>query len=276
MKAIILDIDGTLYSSDKGILPRTKEALINAQKQGMKVILASGRPTTGMLGVARDLKMDEYHGLIVSYNGSKVIDCMTNEELFNQPMTVEEGKAVLEHMKQFDVSPMIDKDDYMYVNDVFGCQVEFRGMDLNVIEYESRGGGYKLCEKDDLAAFLDYPINKILTAGQPDYLASVYQEMMAPFKDELNCVFTADFYFEFTAQGIDKAKALNTVLTPMGILPEETMAFGDGHNDKTMLEYAGLGVAMSNAVDDLKTIADKITTSNDEDGIAIVVEKYIK
>lgn len=276
MKAIILDIDGTLYSSDKGILPRTKEALINAQKQGMKVILASGRPTTGMLGVARDLKMDEYHGLIVSYNGSKVIDCMTNEELFNQPMTVEEGKAVLEHMKQFDVSPMIDKDDYMYVNDVFGCQVKFRGMDLNVIEYESRGGGYKLCEKDDLAAFLDYPINKILTAGQPDYLASVYQEMMAPFKDELNCVFTADFYFEFTAQGIDKAKALNTVLTPMGILPEETMAFGDGHNDKTMLEYAGLGVAMSNAVDDLKTIADKITTSNDEDGIAIVVEKYIK
>lgn len=273
LKTVVLDIDGTLLNSQKEISTKTKECLINLQKNGDKLILASGRPTTGMTDLAKQLKMDEHHGLLVSYNGSKVIDCSNNEELFNQVMSIEDGKAVLEHMKQFDVSPMIDKGNYMYVNDVFGCVIDYRGSLFNIIEYESRGGNYKLCEKDDLAAFLDYPINKILTAGDPDYLASVYEQMMTPFKEKLNCVFTADFYFEFTAKGIDKAKALDTVLRPLNIFPEDIIAFGDGHNDKTMLEYAGIGVAMENAVDDLKQSADVITLSNDMDGIVYFLNK---
>lgn len=268
LKTIVLDIDGTLLTSEKIISDKTKNCLIDLQQQGNKVILASGRPTTGMMSLSKELKMDQYRGLLVSYNGSKVIDCSTNEELFNQAMSVEDGKAVLEHMKQFDVSPMIDKEDYMYVNDVFGCVIDYKGKPFNIIEYESRGGQYKLCEKDDLAAFLDYPINKILTAAQPDYLARVAKDMMAPFKEKLNCVFTADFYFEFTAKGIDKAKALDTVLRPLEIFPEDVIAFGDGHNDKTMLDYAGVGVAMANAVEDLKNSADMVTLSNDQDGIA--------
>ncbi|WP_252989634.1 HAD hydrolase family protein, partial [Listeria monocytogenes] len=76
----------------------------------------------------------------------------------------------------------------------------------------------------DLAAFLDYHLSQILTAGDPAYMQKNYQEMMAPIKDTLNCVFTADLYFEFTAQGIDKAKALDTVLTPMGIHAENVIA----------------------------------------------------
>lgn len=267
LKTIVLDIDGTLLTSQKTISEKTKECLIDLQKEGNKLILASGRPTTGMVDLANQLKMDKYSGLLVSYNGAKVIDCTTKEELYNQAMSVEEGKAVLEHLKNFDVSPMIDKEDYMYVNDVFDCVIDYKDEPFNVIKYESRGGHYKLCEKDDLAAFLDYPINKILTAGEPEYLSSVYKEMMRPFEDKLNCVFTADFYFEFTAKGIDKAKALDTVLRPMGIFPEDVIAFGDGHNDKTMLDYAGVGVAMENAVDDLKISANMVTLSNDTDGI---------
>lgn len=272
MKTIVLDIDGTLYTSEKRISKKTKECLINLQKNGHKVILASGRPTTGMLELAEELELGKNKGLIVSYNGSKVIDALTGEEIFNQAMSVSEGKAVLEHLKQFDVSVMIDKQDYMYVNDVFGCTINYKGTPFNIIEYESRGGHYKLCEKDDLAAFLDYPINKILTAGEPDYLASVYEQMQAPFKETLNCVFTADFYFEFTAKGIDKAKALDTVLRPLNIFPEDVIAFGDGHNDRTMLEYAGIGVAMGNAVDDLKKVSDVVTLSNDEEGISYFFE----
>ena len=274
MKAIVLDIDGTLYNHQKQISKKTKVSLLKAQEQGIKVILASGRPTTGMWEAARELALDKHHGLLVSYNGSKVIDCSTGEELFNQAMTVAEGKAVLEHMKAFDVTVMIDKEDYMYVNDVFSCTLDYKGQPLNVVEYEARGGFYKLCEKEDLAAFLDYPINKILTAGEPEYLLEVVEQMKAPFEGKLNCVFTADFYFEFTAQGIDKAKALDTVLSPMGIEAKDVVAFGDGHNDRTMIEYAGLGVAMENAVEELKLAADRVTASNDEDGIARVLEEY--
>ncbi|WP_238881874.1 Cof-type HAD-IIB family hydrolase [Clostridium sp. YIM B02551] len=276
IKVIIMDVDGTLTNSKKEITKKTKEALIKAQESGVILVLASGRPTSGLMDFAKELKMNENHGLLVSFNGSKVVDCETNEVLFNETMSVEQGQAVLEHMKKFDVRPMIDKGDYMYVNDVFNNQINNNGTSINIIQYESRGGKFKLCEKDDLAAFADYPLNKILTAGDPDYLKEHYKEMMEPFKDSLCCVFTAPFYFEFTAEGIDKAKALDTVLTPMGYKKEEMIAFGDGHNDASMVKYAGIGVAMANAVDDLKAIADEVTLSNEEDGIAYTLSKYFK
>ena len=276
IKVIIMDVDGTLTNKNKIITDKTKNALLKAQAAGAILILASGRPTSGLMDLAKELKMDENHGLLVSYNGSKVIDCETHKVLFNEAMRVEEGQAVLEHLKQFNVRPMIDKDDYMYVNDVFDNEIYYKGKPLNIIQYEARGGKYKLCEKEDLAAFANYPLNKILTAGDPEYLQAHYKEMMEPFKDTLSCMFTSDVYFEFTAKGIDKAKALDTVLIPMGYKKEEMIAFGDGHNDASMIKYAGIGVAMANAVEDLKQIADEVTLSYEEDGIAHTLSKYIK
>ncbi len=274
IKVIIMDVDGTLTNSKKAITQKTKEALIEAQNNGALLVLASGRPTSGLVDFAKELEMNKHHGLLVCFNGSKVIDCETNEVLFNEPMTVEEGQAVLEHMKKFKVKPMIDKDDYLYVNNVYDCYVEVNNEPFNIIQYEARNGKFKLCEKDDLVNFADYPLNKILTAGDPEYLKEHYKEMMKPFKDSLSCMFTASFYFEFTAKGIDKAKALDCVLTPMGYKREEMIAFGDGHNDISIVKYAGIGVAMDNAVDDLKNVADEITFSNEEDGIAHTLSKY--
>ena len=118
-KIIIMDVDGTLTNSQKIVTPKTKAALMKAQELGIKLILASGRPTSGLIGLGHELQMDKYHGLFVCYNGSKVVDCQTKEELFNQPLSIEEGKAVLEHMKKFNrVRPMIDKGEYMFVNNV--------------------------------------------------------------------------------------------------------------------------------------------------------------
>lgn len=252
IKVIVMDVDGTLTNSKKIITKKTKETLIEAQNNGVLLVLASGRPTSGLIDFAKELEMDKHHGLLVCFNGSKVIDCETNEILFNETMTVEEGQAVLEHLKKFNIKPMIDKDDYLYVNDVFDCNIQIKNEPFNIIQYEARGGKFKLCEKDNLVAFADYPLNKILTAGDPEYLEEHYKEIMEPFKDSLSCMFTAPFYFEFTAKGIDKAKALDTVLTPMGYKREEIIAFGDGHNDISIIKYAGIGIAMDNAVDALK------------------------
>lgn len=276
IKVIMMDVDGTLTNSQKKISPKTKEALLKAQKAGAILILASGRPTSGLRDFEQELQMDKNHGLLVCYNGSKVVDCETNEVLFNQAMSVSEGKAVLEHMKKFDrVRPMIDKGEYMYVNNVYDNMITLNGKPFNVMEYESRGGKYKLCEVDDLAEFLDYEINKILTFGDPEYLQDNYKEMMAPFDGKLSCMFTGPFYFEFTAMGIDKAKALDAVLKPLGYTQDEMIAFGDGQNDASMVNYAGIGVAMANAVDELKAIAQDVTLSNDEDGIAESLYKYM-
>ena len=275
IKAIVMDVDGTLTNDKKEITPKTREVLLKAQKQGILLILASGRPTTGLVEMGKVLEMDKNNGLFISYNGSKVINFQTGEELFNEPLKLEDAKAVLEHMKKFEIKPMIDKGDYMYVNDVYNCMIRFRNEPFNVIKYESRGGNYKLCEIDDLAAFVDYPLNKILTAGEPEYLQEHYIEMMEPFKDKLNCMFTGPFYFEFTAKDIDKAKALDTVLKPLDITADEVIAFGDGHNDISIIKYAGTGVAMENAVADLKEAADEITLSNEQDGIAESLLKHI-
>ena len=275
IKAIVMDVDGTLTNDKKEITPKTREVLLKAQEQGILLILASGRPTTGLVEMGKVLEMDKNNGLFISYNGSKVVNFQTGEELFNEPLKLEDAKAVLEHMKKFEIKPMIDKGDYMYVNDVYNCMIRFRGEPFNVIKYESRGGNYKLCEIDDLAAFVDYPLNKILTADEPEYLQEHYIEMMEPFKDKLNCMFTGPFYFEFTAKDIDKAKALDTVLKPLDITADEVIAFGDGHNDISIIKYAGTGVAMENAIADLKEAADEITLSNEQDGIAESLLKHI-
>lgn len=275
IKAIVLDIDGTLLTSKKVISAKTKQALIAAQEKGIKVILASGRPTTGMYTLAKELEMTKYEGYLVSYNGSRVTDCKTNDVLFNQTMSVETGQSILEHLKNFDVLPMIDKEDYLYVNDVYNNILKLPDGDFNIIEYEARGGNFKLCEIDDLAAFATFPINKILIAAQPEYLQKHVKAIHTPFDETVTAAFSAPFYFEFTDKGIDKAKALNTVFPDLGIHSYNMIAFGDGHNDRSIIEYAGIGVAMGNAVEELKAVADDVTLSCDEDGIAAGLDKYL-
>lgn len=275
IKAIAMDMDGTLLNEGKIISSKTKAALLEAQRQGVKVILTSGRPTPGLFKYAEELAMEEYDGIGLSFNGAHVLDYQTNEVLFEQPLPLETSKAILEHLKNFDVKPMVCHQNYMYVNDVFDNRIHFANEEINIIEYEARAGGYKLCEVNDLAGFCDFPLHKVLVAADPDYLKKHYQEMMRPFEGQVSALFSAPFYFEFTDLGITKAKAIAAVLPKLDVKKEELMAFGDGQNDQAMIEYAGIGVAMGNATPELKQVADEITLSNNEDGIAHTLEKYL-
>lgn len=276
MKKIILtDIDGTLLNSEKKLTPKTKEALIKAQKLGHRLVLCSGRPTSGLYDLVDELDMKKYNSLLISFNGARVTECRTNKVLYNRTISINDSKDVLNHLKKFNVKPMIVKDNYMYVNNVFDNMITADGKTFNVIEYESRAGKFLLCEKEDLSSFVDYPLNKILIAGEPEYLQDNYKAIMEPFKDTLSCMFTASFFFEFTAKGIDKGNAIREVILPLGYKKEDIISFGDGENDISMIEQSGLGIAMGNAIDKLKEKAANITLSNDEDGIAFALEKYL-
>ena len=279
IKLILLDVDGTLATSQKQISPDTKAALLKVQEGGVKLALCSGRPDRGLYPWAEELRMTEYGGFFVCYNGGRVLDCRTGKVLFDQPLPIEDAKAVLEHMRRFQVMPMVSRGEYMYVTDVFRHDIRpgLPGFPeiFNVMRYEARGNGYLLCEKRDLAAFLDFSPNKILTYGDPCYLREHWREMAEPFAERLACMFTAPFYFEFTAKGVDKARAIDSALSPLGYAPSEMMAFGDAQNDVSMLRYAGLGVAMGNAVDEVRQLADEVTASNDEDGIARSLYKHL-
>ena len=274
IKAILLDIDGTLTNDQKVITPRTREALLKCQEKGVVLVLASGRTANGLSTYAADLDLAHHGGVLVCYNGAKSLNCETGQVYFEQSMTVEQGKRVLEHMKKFDVAPVIDHGEYMYVNDCF-FTIERDGKPWYIIEYEGHSNNYKLCEKRDLAAYADWRINKILNAGQPEYLQQVAEEMAAPFEGELSAMFTAPWYFEFTPLGVDKVRALKDTFDVLGINQSEVMSFGDAQNDLTMIKWAKVGVAMGNAVDEVKAEADYVTTDNNSDGIADALEHLV-
>ncbi len=275
IKAIVLDMDGTLLNSNKEISDLTRKALIEAQENGVRVILASGRPTQGMTHFAKELKMDEHHGLLVSYNGACVIDVSTNETIYEKSLTVEEGQKILRHLSKFKVIPMVEKGDTMYVNDVFSGMINTSRGEINIIQYESRGGGYLLGEAKDLSSIVDHRLPKILVAAEKQYYDEHIHEIFSPFEGQVNGMFSAEFYFEFTALGVDKAQALDTVLHMYDIEAEELIAFGDGENDLSLINYAGIGVAMGNAVESVLKAADDVTLSHDEDGIAVSLQKYL-
>lgn len=275
IKAILLDIDGTLTNDNKVITPKTREALLKAQSAGIKLAIASGRPEKGLYKYARELEMDKNHGIFICYNGARVVDCQSGDVLFSHTMTACEAKEVLRHVSKFEVTPVVTNGDYMHTSNVYGCMIEYKGKPFNVIEYECRGNGYLLCEQKSLADWVNFPVEKILTAGHPDYLQAHYKEMQAPFSDKLNCMFTADWYFEYTAKGIDKGKAIDIAFKKLGITSDQMIAFGDAQNDMSMLKYVGIGVAMGNATDEVKAIANEVTLDNNSDGIAQSLYRHL-
>lgn len=272
-KAILLDIDGTLTNDQKVIAPRTRDALLAAQDDGAVLVLASGRPSMGLTGFADVLHMKDHNGVFVCFNGAKSINYQTNEVYFQQTLSVDQGKRVLEHMHEFDVCPIYDRDAYMYLENAF-FTIERDGSPWNIAEYEAHNNNYLLCEVADNAAFMDWELNKILVAGQPEYLQKVWKQMATPFEGELSSMFTAPFYYEFTPLGVDKTRALSETFATLGIDRSEVIAFGDAQNDQSMIEWAGTGVAMGNAVDEVKAVADYVTLSNNDDGIAAALEHF--
>lgn len=101
-----------------------------------------------------------------------------------------------------------------------------------------------------------------------------WQAMSEPFQETLSCMFTAPFYYEFTAKGVDKSSAIDFIFKKLDLSPEEAAAYGDAQNDAAMLKQVGLGIAMGNAVEELKAIADEVTAGNEEEGIARSLERH--
>lgn len=263
-KMIVLDIDGTLTNDEKIITPRTKNALMRAQEEGVILVLASGRPDAGLVKISSELELENHHGLLLAYNGGKVLDAQTKEVLYEKSIPLDRAKAFLSHLEQFPVIPMVYDFPYLIVPDKDGYKVEYEGRinDLTVKELSPLG------EK------IYFSPVKILSSAPNKVLLSVMDEITKPFEEEFAFILSAPYYLECNMKGISKADSLAKVCDSLHITSEEVMAFGDAQNDLSMIQFAGLGVAMGNACEELKEAADEITLSNNEDGIAAVVEKY--
>jgi len=265
-KLVALDIDGTLKNSNNQITSVTKEILIKAQKMGMKIVLASGRPTPGLRHEAKELLLDQFGGYLLAFNGAKVVDVKTNETIYEQTLTIEQAKKVYDRAKEYQLACLTYDGDVIITEDV----------DDQYVCVEARINDIQKKKVDHLKNVFKDPIPKVLLTGDPHYVATILDEFKEPFKDSLSIYRSAPFFIEVMTNGIDKAASLDRLARSLGIKQEEVIAFGDGYNDLSMIEYAGLGVAMDNAIDEVKQRADLITKSNDEDGIAYTLTQLWK
>ncbi len=276
IKTILLDIDGTLTNSEKKITPLTKATLLDAQDKGVKLCLASGRATFGLLKLAHELKMDEYGGYLISYNGARVTSADGKNEYFANFLNKDRAKALIKHLSKFEeLSYVLEEDNYVLIEDCFKNTIEYKGNSFNVLQYETRMNNLLIKEEYDLVKYLDHDTPKVLTYASPEYLRENYEKMKEGF-DDLSAVFSADFFFEFTNKGIDKGNVIKDVLYgKLGLKLDEMVAFGDAENDISMLKTVGLGICMANGQQKAKQVADRICGDNDHDGIAYALREII-
>ncbi len=262
-KIIALDIDGTLYTSDKKISPATKEALLKAQELGCILVLASGRPTAGLLSIADALDMQKHHGLLLAYNGGVVTDYTSGRIIYSNTIPNPLAKRLLRHLETSPVNPIVDDGETIYTTDPEGFK----------IPYESSSNHLKIKTVANICDAVTFDPAKILIAAPKETLAIETEFIQAPFKENLSFVLSAPFYLEATPFGVNKADSMEKACAALGLTSQDVLAFGDAQNDIPMLTFAGTAIAMGNACDALKQIADFVTTSNNDDGIAVALKK---
>jgi len=263
-KMIVLDLDDTLLRDDQTISPRTKEALMRAQAEGVKVVLASGRPTYGMVGIAKELELEKFGSFILSFNGAKIINCKTGEELFSSTLSVDTVHELYAKSQEENVSILTYLGDQIIT--------EWKN---EYTEVESGLTGMNIREVDSFVQTVDVPVVKSLMVAAPERLIEVEKKLKQQYAGKLNVMRSKPFFLEFTEVGVDKGTSLHHLIQNLGIAQTEVIAMGDSYNDVAMIEFAGLGVAMGNAPDDIKALADYVTDTNMNDGVAKVVEKFV-
>lgn len=263
---LVLDLDGTLTNSQKEITPPTLEALIRLQERGKKVVLASGRPTFGVEPLARQLHLERYGSYILSFNGARITDCRSGKTIYNKTLPPETIPDIYQIASQFPVDILGYSSDSLY-----------SGLKPNQYsELESRINHIPLTHTEDFCQTVSaFANNKVLLTGEPADIAAAKDTLTAHFRGLLGIYCSDPFFLEIVPQRIDKAHSLQKLLSSIGLSADEMICCGDGFNDLTMIEYAGLGVAMENAQPLVREKADYITKSNDEDGVLHVIEEFM-
>ena len=263
-RIIALDLDGTLTNHDKVVTPRTRQALLQAQDKGAIIVLASGRPTYGIMPVADCLEMEKRGGYILSYNGGNIVNAKTGEKLFSQFLP--------DH-----VLPLL----YRYAREHNHALLGYAGNEIITetpddpyVKEESRINKMDIRQVDNLLVSLEPHPTKLLMTGDPTDMLRAENELVELLGEKMDIFRSAPFFLELVPKGIDKAQSLLRLLSNIDLTPADMIAFGDGYNDLSMLKLAGMGVAMANAAPEVRAEADYVTLSNEEDGVAEALKHF--
>lgn len=265
-KLLVLDVDGTLLNDAKEITKRTLSALLKIQQMGVRVVLASGRPSYGLMKVAKTLELGNYGGFILSYNGCQIINAQNGEILFERRINPEMLPYLEKKARKNGFALFTYHDNLILTNN---------SDDEHVLD-EAELNDLVVIEEEEFSTAIDFaPCKCMLVSDDEAALVALEEHWKKRLSGVLDVFRSEPFFLEVVPCSVDKANTLGALLEHLGVKREEVMAIGDGTCDVAMLQLAGMGVAMGQAPDSVKACADYITASNEEDGVAAAIEKMI-
>ncbi len=263
---MVLDVDGTLVNTNKEITERTKKALMECQENGIKIAIASGRSTEGIRHQARAIGLDRYGGYVLSYNGGHITNFATGEVVYDIPLPEGMLRELYDYSKKHGTGFLT----YHNGSIVAGWE------DDPYIVMDAEACDIPIYVPKDFHRELNFPVNKCILTAEPSRLAELEPVAAADYEGRLSVYRSEGFYLEMMPLGIDKAYGISKLIQRLGFNRGQVVCCGDGFNDISMIEYAGLGVAMENAKEEVKKRADYIAPSCDEDGLIDVIDRFIK
>lgn len=265
-KLIVLDVDGTLLNSNRELSKRTVQTLRRVQQMGIRVALASGRPTYGLLPIAQALDLGVYNGYIISYNGAQVMEAQTGHIIFERRIDPQMMPYLEKQARKMNLVMA-----YYDGNEVVSTDIENPH-----VQDEALMNGMTLRQDDALSLNMDdWPAEVMLVSDDEEVLNSLESHMQRHLNGVMDTIHSNPYYLEIVGYQVGKSYAMSALVQKMGIQMDEVLAIGDGEADINMLQMAGTGVAMANATESVRRCADFITLSNDEDGAAAAIEKAI-
>ena len=261
-RVVATDLDGTIVRSDGTISTRTRTALTAAEAAGVMVVIVTGRPPRWLHGIAEETG---HHGLAICANGALVYDLHTEQVVESHPLEVEVARQLIDELRA--AIPGL----------AFGVERVDVGF-AHEPSYQPRWATDGTVIVAELDTLLSQPVAKLLARHEglgPDELLN---QARAVVGEELATLThsSADGMLEISAAGISKASTLETVCAERGLVALDVVAFGDMPNDLPMLAWAGHSVAVANAHPDVLAAADEVTASNDDDGVAQVLDRWFR
>lgn len=257
-KLIAFDLDGTLLASDGSLSPRTKAALAELARQGVRLAVCTGRPPRLAAAVMAELPAGTP---LIAYNGAALL--WDTELRYRHTLPCPLARAAIAAVQGRFPEVMIglEASHGHYVNARLAAYRRARALPYGMV-----------AQADDLSDVLAEHVLKLLFR-HPDKPAPALADALAELP--VYATWSSSALLEVMAPAANKAEALAALAAELGIAPAEVAAFGDAPNDREMLAWAGLGVAMGNAVPELKALADIVTGSNDDEGVAAVLEGWL-
>ena len=263
-KLIAIDMDGTLLSNEKQISPANYEAIQQARENGVKVVLASGRPLVGFIKYLKELNLVSENDYAVAFNGALVQSSQGGEIISKTTLTLQDYKYLYKLSKELKVNihaltetSVISPKDTVYTRH----EAEMNDITNEIIAVED-------VEEDTT-------IVKVMFIDKPELIEEIMQKIPEEVSSKYTVVRSAPFFLEFLHKSVNKGAGVAALAKKLNIKQEEVICIGDAGNDIHMIKYAGLGVAMGNAFPEVKKIANFITKTNEEDGVAFIINKFI-